>query len=60
MRASPWEEVAVNVRTPAAEDPMQQAMAECSDSTGMNLAFSLPSAQRTESSSTIVVWGVIG
>ena len=36
---------------------MTQAMAECSDSTGMNLAFSLPSAQSTESSSTIAGLG---
>ena len=60
ISASPWDEVAVKVRAPAAEAPMQAAMAECSDSTLMNLALSVPSAHISERSSTTWVWGVIG
>ena len=60
MRASPWDEVAVKVRAPATEAPMQAAMAECSDSTLMNLASSVPSAHISERSSTTWVCGVMG
>ena len=40
--------------------PMQQAMAECSDSTLMKRAASSPRAHISESSSTTCVCGVIG
>ena len=60
IRARPCDEVAVKARAPAAEAPMQAAMAECSDSTLMNRASSVPSAHISESSSTTWVWGVIG
>jgi hypothetical protein len=60
MSASPCAEVAVNARAPAAEAPMHAAMAECSDSTLMNRAWSEPLAHISDSSSTTCVWGVIG
>ncbi len=60
IRARPWDEVAVNDRAPATEAPMQEAMAECSDSTLMNWASSVPSAHISDSSSTTCVCGVIG
>ncbi len=42
ISARPCAEVAVNARAPAAEAPMQAAIAECSDSTLMKRAFSVP------------------
>jgi hypothetical protein len=60
ISASPWALVAVKALAPTAEAPMQAAIAECSDSTLMNLAWSSPSAQKSARSSTICVWGVIG
>ena len=60
IKANPWDEVAVNARAPATEAPMQEAMAECSDSTLMNLASSVPSEHISERSSTTWVCGVMG
>ena len=60
IRASPCDEVAVKVRAPASEAPRLAAMAECSDSTLMNLASSVLSAHISERSSTTWVWGVMG
>jgi hypothetical protein len=60
MRARPWEEVAVKDLEPVREEAMMLAMAECSDSTLINLASISPSAQNRDNSSTIVVWGVMG
>ncbi len=60
MYARPWEEVAVKTRAPVAEAAATPARAECSDSTRMNRALSRPSATISESSSTMVVWGVMG
>lgn len=55
MRASPCEDVAVNVRTPPAEAPMATDMTECSDSAGMNSASISPSLMNSEICSMIVV-----
>ena len=52
--------VAVKDLDPATEEAMMLAMAECSDSTLMNLASISPSAHNRDNSSTIVVWGVMG
>jgi hypothetical protein len=60
MSARPWALVAVNVRAPALAAPISAAIAECSDSTLMNLARSAPVAHISLKSSTIWVWGVIG
>ncbi len=60
IRASPWEEVAVKVRAPAAAEPTQALMALCSLSTGMNSASRWPSATSSERCSTMWVWGVMG
>ena len=60
IRARPCAEVAVNVRVPAMEAPMQAAIAECSDSTLMYWAGRLPSATMSDSASTICVCGVMG
>lgn len=50
----------MNVRAPVAAAPISAASAECSDSTLMNLASSVPSAQNLLRSLTICVCGVIG
>ena len=60
MSARPCAEVAVKVRVPAMEAPMQAAIAECSDSTLMYWAGRLPSATMSDSASTICVCGVMG
>jgi hypothetical protein len=39
---------------------MQQAMAECSDSTLIKSAFNFPLPQKSDKASTIVVCGDIG
>jgi hypothetical protein len=49
INANPWEEVAVNVRTPVSEAPMQDAMAECSDSVRIMMPFKCPEASQLES-----------
>src|SRR4030042_114132 len=52
IKARPWLAVAVKVRAPAAAEPRQALIAECSDSTGMYSASSSPlatsSARRSE------------
>ena len=60
MRAKPCDDVAVKVLAPVAEAPRTADKAECSDSTFMSSASSLPSTTNSESFSTIVVCGVIG
>jgi hypothetical protein len=49
IRARPWEDVAVKVRTPVREAPMQEAMAECSDSVRIMIPFNLPDDSQDES-----------
>jgi hypothetical protein len=60
MSANPWAEVAVKALAPAEAAPMQQAMAECSDSTRTKSPFSHPVAQKSAKASTIVVCGEMG
>src|SRR3954447_17334945 len=61
MNSSPWLAVAVYVREPAAEAPMQTDIAENSDSTLMySHGASVPSCTRAESPSTMCVCGEIG
>jgi hypothetical protein len=60
INSSPWELVAVNTRAPMAEAPQQALKAECSDSTQMNSASSLPSATMSERCSGMWVLGVMG
>ena len=60
ISASPWLELAVNVRTPVAAAPITAAIAECSLSTRRNRAFIFPEAIRSASRSTMCVWGVMG
>src|SRR6516225_11642562 len=61
MNSSPWLEVAVYVRTPAADAPIATESAANSDSTLMNsqLARS-PAFTISPRPSTMCVWGVIG
>ncbi len=49
MRASPWDAVAVKVRTPVNDAEMQAAIAECSDSVRIITPASLPSFSISES-----------
>ena len=60
MNSRPWELVAVNVRAPAPEAPQQALMAECSDSTQIYSASSLPSATMSDRCSGTCVLGVMG
>jgi len=60
ISASPWEDVAVNARTPPALAPMAMLMAECSLSAGMKSASSSPSLMNSANRSTMSVCGVIG
>ncbi len=60
ISASPWDAVAVNVRTPVASAETQALMALCSLSTAMKSASRSPSAMNSEMCSMIVVWGVMG
>ena len=60
MNASPQEEVAVNVRAPAAEDPMAALMELCSLSTGINSVSISPFAIIVATNWGISVEGVIG
>ena len=60
IRAKPAELVAVMVRAPAAAEPMQALMAECSDSTVTNSALTTPSATYWLNVCTTSVCGVIG
>jgi hypothetical protein len=60
MSVSPWELVAVYVLAPAVWAAMHAAMALCSLSTGMNLAFSSPEDTKSASFSTMEVCGVMG
>ena len=55
MYSSPWDDVAVNTRTPAADAPMAQDIAECSDSTWMKFESSSPSATISDNLSTTTV-----
>ncbi len=55
MRINPWELVQVKLRAPAAADPVQTLMAECSDSTGTNSASSSPLLTNSDRRSTIWV-----
>ena len=48
-----FDDVAVKAREPAAEAPIAAAIAECSDSTLMNLASNSPLAHISDSNSTI-------
>jgi hypothetical protein len=48
MYSNPWDEVAVKVRMPAADAPMQQDIALCSDSTLMYSAFISPLATNSD------------
>jgi hypothetical protein len=49
MRASPWEAVAVKVRTPVRDAAMQAAIAECSDSVRIIMPVSFPSFSMSDS-----------
>jgi hypothetical protein len=60
MSRSPWLLVAVNDLTPAEAEPIRADKAECSLSTFMNLALSIPFAHISDNSSTMVVCGVMG
>jgi hypothetical protein len=60
IKANPWDEVAVKVLTPLLAAPIRAAKAECSLSTRKYLASKVPSAQYSESRSTIWVCGVMG
>ena len=60
MYRRPCEEEAVKVRAPIMDAPRAAAMALCSLSTIMYRASDCPSAMKSASFSTSVVWGVIG
>jgi hypothetical protein len=49
MSASPWEAVAVKVRTPVKDAAMQAAIAECSDSVRIMMPVSFPSFSMSDS-----------
>ncbi len=61
MKSSPWLEVAVKARAPAAEAPMATDMAANSDSTLMNSQGDRsPAFTRDPRASMMCVWGEIG
>ena len=60
IKASPWDDVAVNTLTPVPEAPKQALIALCSDSTLIYSAFISPSATNFARYSDIVVCGVMG
>ncbi len=61
MKRSPWLDVAVYVRAPAAEEPIATDSAANSDSTLMNAqSLSVPSFTISPTPSTMCVCGVIG
>jgi hypothetical protein len=60
MNERPWEEVAVNVRPPAAQAPRRTPMAEFSPSGSTISQSRRPSASNLYRVSTRGVWGVIG
>jgi hypothetical protein len=58
--SNPWDDVAVNVLTPAVDAPMQQDIALCSDSTLIYSACISPLATNSDIFSMTLVCGVIG